>query len=160
MEQHGDAVWTFVYASVRQSDLADDLTQDVFLRAFTGAASFRGESSARTWLLAIALNAIKDHARSAFSRRVRVTENVESYTDSIAGTGSSDGQLSELDIWQAVLQLKPAFRDVLLLRLREELSFTEIAAITGDSEGSLRVRYQRALKSLRKRWGKGDEADG
>jgi DNA-directed RNA polymerase specialized sigma24 family protein len=48
------------------------------------------------------------------------------------------------------MQLKLSHREVLILRLREDLSFAEIASITGVSEGSLRVRYQRALKQMRK----------
>src|ERR1035441_6300116 len=59
--QHRQQIFRFLLASTRDVDLAETLTQDCFLKAHRNWASFRGESSAMTWLMRIAINLQKDH---------------------------------------------------------------------------------------------------
>ena len=156
MEQYGQDVWVFIYAAVRNQDVADDLTQEVFLRAFRHANQFRQASSVKTWLFAIARNAVRDHRRSAFVRRVQLVDDVAHHVESTMEPSQLPSPEVE-DAWPLVMQLKEADREVIVLRLRDDLSFAEISSITHVSEPALRVRYQRALKRLRKLYRKGGD---
>src|ERR1017187_7663456 len=62
--QHRQQIFRFLLSSTRDVDLAETLTQDCFLKAHRNWASFRGESSAMTWLMRIAINLQKDHWRN------------------------------------------------------------------------------------------------
>src|SRR5215831_4432839 len=64
VEQYRARVLRFVFASVRDWDLAETLTQDCFWKAYKHRRSFRGECSAMTWLMRIAVNLVRDHTRS------------------------------------------------------------------------------------------------
>ena len=57
-------VFRFLLASLRDRDVAENLTQDCFLKAYMGRAHFRGDSSLSTWLMKIAMNLVRDHLRS------------------------------------------------------------------------------------------------
>jgi len=72
MEQYGQDVWNFVYALTRDADLSDDVSQDVFVKAYQKMDGFRGDASVKTWLLTIASNKVTDARRSAFFRRVKL----------------------------------------------------------------------------------------
>lgn len=146
MQTYGDDVWSFIFACVRRHDVADDLTQEVFVRAFTHASQFRGDSSVKTWLFSIARNLVRDRSRSAFFRRVSLQQDMERYIDIRPDQSPS----ARAAIWDTILELKPSYREVIVLRLREEMTFAEISTITGVSEGTLRVRYQRALNQVRR----------
>ena len=64
VEKHRVQIFRFLLASLRDSDLAETLTQDCFLKAYRRWSSFRGESSPATWLMRIAINLQKDHWRN------------------------------------------------------------------------------------------------
>src|SRR6185436_2119675 len=64
VEQYRTRVLRFVFASVRDMDIAETLTQDCFWRAYKSRHGFRGDSSVYTWLIKIAVNLVRDHTRS------------------------------------------------------------------------------------------------
>lgn len=63
VQQHRPRVLRFIFASVRDMDVADTLTQDCFWKAYRSRQAFRGDCSVQTWLMRIAVNLIRDHAR-------------------------------------------------------------------------------------------------
>jgi RNA polymerase sigma-70 factor, ECF subfamily len=144
MTAYGDDVWNFAFSLTRRRDIADDVMQDVFVKAFNKLDSFRAESSAKTWLLSIARNTVKDHRKSAFIRKVTLVEYI---TDK--GThASAESEYFEHELlssaWEAVMKLPVKLREVMVLFAHHQLSISEIAALLRISEAATKVRLHRA----------------
>ncbi|KPV43351.1 sigma-70 family RNA polymerase sigma factor [Alicyclobacillus ferrooxydans] len=153
MTLYGSAVWAYVYAITQDHTLTDDLSQEVFIQAYLKLPTFRGQSAAKTWLFAIARNKARDYFKSALRRRVFPTASM---VEQKVGTSPSaeDEVLKYFEshqLAQAVFELKPIYREVILLHVKESLTFREISEITGSSESAVKVRFQRALQMLRKK---------
>src|SRR5689334_5098566 len=70
MQAYGKDVWNFAFFMTHRRELADDISQEVFIKVFEHLYNFRGQSSVKTWLLAITRNTARDVLRSAWIRRV------------------------------------------------------------------------------------------
>jgi RNA polymerase sigma-70 factor (ECF subfamily) len=161
---HRQQIFRFLLASTRDMDLAETLTQDCFLKAHQHWSSFRGESSAITWLMRIAINLQKDHWRNRrvqFWRHTR-TNAVDSEEASEwlpSGESSPEQQLLAREqvkrVWRAVEGLSERQRAVFLLRYVEELDIAEIGRATGLSEGTVKAHLSRALGRVRGELGGG-----
>jgi RNA polymerase sigma-70 factor, ECF subfamily len=131
--------------------MAEDLTQEIFLKVFRDLHSFRFESSFSSWLYRLATNTCLNALRNRHSRR-------EVDIDAVAGTpvldsgDSLDQQRMDQQVRQAVekaiLSLKPALRAVVVLRYIENLSYSEIAEILSCSVGTVASRLSRAHRLL------------
>src|ERR1700752_1470327 len=75
--QYRTRVLRFVFASVRDMDLAETLTQDCFWKAYKNRHSFRGDSSVHTWLIKIAINLVRDHTRTRRFQFWKKTQRVQ-----------------------------------------------------------------------------------
>jgi RNA polymerase sigma-70 factor (ECF subfamily) len=161
VREHQQRIFRVVMALVRDSELASNLTQDCFVRAYESRATFRGDSSVSTWLIRIAMNLVRDHARNrrqAFWKRLfqRPADepDVESAAESVKDARSGpDRQLlakEELGaVWEAVAELAPQQREVFVLRFAEELSLDEIADVLGVKVGTVKAHLSRALTAVR-----------
>jgi RNA polymerase sigma-70 factor (ECF subfamily) len=124
---------------------ADDVTQDVFLRAWRALPSFRAESSGRTWLLSIARRACVDAVRRQ-SRRRRLGARLLS--ESIAA-GSHGRRVDELHgLGDLVARLAPAQREAFVLTQITGCSYAEAAELCGVEVGTIRSRVARARVEL------------
>ncbi len=128
---------------------AEDLTQETFIKVLKGLSKFQHRSNWKTWVLAIAKNTAIDHYRRK--------KLIEFLPDSLLyGRKSNDASPEkEFDVkeeWEeverALLTLKPAYRNVVILRGIQELTVKETAEILNCSEQKVRVDYHRALKQL------------
>jgi len=158
VERHRVQIFRFLLASTRDVDLAETLTQDCFLKAHRNWSSFRGESSAMTWLMRIAINLQKDHWRNRrvqFWRQTRTNAvDLDEASDWLpSGESSQEQQLLARErvaqVWTAVEGLSERQRTVFLLRYVEELELSEIARATGLSEGTVKAHLSRALARVR-----------
>ncbi|HUN86554.1 MAG TPA: sigma-70 family RNA polymerase sigma factor [Terracidiphilus sp.] len=159
---HRLQIFRFLLASTRDADLAETLTQECFLKAFRNWASFRGDSSAMTWLMRIAINLQKDHWRNrrmqfwrqATTNKVDLDEATEWLP---SGERTAEQKLLARErvkqVWQAVENLSDRQRTVFLLRFVEELELSEIAQATGLSEGTVKAHLSRALARVRAEMG-------
>jgi RNA polymerase sigma-70 factor (ECF subfamily) len=120
---------------------ADDVTQDVFVRAIGAMRSFRGESSARTWMLAIARNACADHLRRTARRR-----NLERRIDPPEQSLPDPGAAVALD--QLLRTLDTDRRTALVLTQLLGLSYEEAAEVCRCPIGTIRSRVSRARADL------------
>jgi RNA polymerase sigma-70 factor, ECF subfamily len=159
---HRPQIFRFLLASTRDPDLAETLTQDCFLKAHRNWASFRGESSAMTWLMRIAINLQKDHWRNRrmqFWRQTRTNAvDVDEASEWLASHESSaEARLLAKEqvaqVWRAVKGLSGRQRTVFLLRHVEEMELAEIAHTTGLSEGTVKAHLSRALARVRAQLG-------
>ncbi len=155
---HRQQIFRFLLASTRDMDLAETLTQDCFLKAHRHWSSFRGESSAITWLMRIAINLQKDHWRNRrvqFWRHTRsnAVDSEEASEWLPSGESSPEQQLLAREqvkrVWRAVDGLSERQRTVFLLRYVEELDIAEIGRATGLSEGTVKAHLSRALGRVR-----------
>ena len=155
---HRAQIFRFLLASTRDVDLAETLTQDCFLKAHRNWGSFRGESSAMTWLMRIAINLQKDHWRNRRMQFWRRTQTNAVDLDEASewlpsGERSAEQQLLAREqvgrVWKAVEGLSERQRTVFLLRYVEEQELSEIAQAAGLSEGTVKAHLSRALAKVR-----------
>jgi RNA polymerase sigma-70 factor (ECF subfamily) len=138
-------VWRFVRSLTGPED-ADDVTQDVFLRAWRALPAFRGDASGRTWLLAIARRACADHVRRQVrARRLRQRlELAAATTDGSERRTADDG--AALD--DLVAGLRPERREAFVLTQVLGCSYQEAADVCGVPIGTIRSRVARARDDL------------
>ena len=152
-------VLRFVFASVRDMDLAETLTQDCFWNAYKNRSGFRGDCSVSTWLMTIAVNLIRDHTRTRrfqFWRKahqVYIEEIHDWPVRSISPEERAAVNEQVRAVWEATKTLSEKQQTVFLLRFVEELDIPEIAQSTGLTENAVNVHLFRAVRSIRKRLG-------
>jgi len=146
VRRHREPVARLVRRWVRDDEAAEDVTQQVFLRALRGIEGFRRDASFSTWLHRIAQNAAKNHARDA--KRTVAIEDVELITNAL-GTGRMAAREARARLGAALEQLPPKQRMTVELRLVHELPFRAIAEMIGSTEEAARANYQHAVKRLR-----------
>jgi len=129
---------------------APDLFQETFMRAFENAGSFRGTSSFRTWLYAIAANVCRSHQRKAQRDRHVSTETGAERAD---GSPGPDADAASRDvaarIARAVGELPDQQREVFVLRVYEEMGYPQIAEAVGRPLGTVKSQMRLALSKLR-----------
>jgi RNA polymerase sigma-70 factor, ECF subfamily len=158
VQAHRPQIFRFLLASTRDADLAETLTQECFLKAHRNWSRFRGESSAMTWLMRIAINLEKDHWRNRrlqFWRQTRTNSvDMDEASDWLpSGERSAEQQMLAREqvsqMWKAVEGLSARQRTVFLLRYVEDQELSEIAFATGLSEGTVKAHLSRALAKVR-----------
>lgn len=130
----------------------EDLVQDVFIKALRGLSKFEGRASPKTWLFSIARHVAHDYEtkqrmrRLLFLRLGRERETRQKTPEELVYMREEQEELLHL-----MSSLRSNYRDVLLLRLVQDLSTIEVAEILDWSENKVSVTYHRALKSLRQK---------
>ena len=157
---HWPRIFRFALASLRDRDAAETVTQDCFLKAYRGKEGFRGDSSVITWLLQIAVNLVRDHARNRrlqFWKRNRAADfDFDGASDEIVNCDRSPEARTlarqQIEaVWRASENLPERQRTVFLLRFVEDMDLLEIAAATGLKEGTVKIHLYRALQAVRTR---------
>jgi RNA polymerase sigma-70 factor, ECF subfamily len=155
--QHQRQVYRVVLCLVRDADIADALTQECFLRAFTKRGSFRGESSLSTWLVRIAINIAHDHNRSRrwkFWQRLERQDCIDSVRDAESGQ-SAERELIDRErlgeVLAAVHRLPTRQRTIFLLRYVEEMPLEAIAKVMDLRLGTVKSHLFRAVEAVRSR---------
>lgn len=151
--EHGQAVRGYLLAMVRRVDRADDLTQEVFCRAWQARRGYREQGNARAYLLRIADRLVCDGARKAGREITLDEENWKRIEPASPAAEPAEtliraeaaGQLAA-----ALDSLSPAQRRVLLLRYYGQLSFAEIAEIIHCPLNTTLSHCRRGLITLRK----------
>jgi len=152
-------IFRFLLLSVRDRDVAQSLTQDTFLRAWTARASFRGDCAIPTWLMRIAVNLLRDHTRTnrfRFWKRASDTAvDVSDVANALPHRDSStESRLIASEqmalIWTTVAKLPERQHSVFVLRFVEELELAEIASILGLPVSTVKSHLYRALNTVRK----------
>jgi RNA polymerase sigma-70 factor (ECF subfamily) len=159
MRLHQRRVYRLLLGMLRDPEAADTLTQECFLRAWRKRSSFRGEASVATWLLRIAVNLARDHARNrrlAFWRRLfsAPPEDARAQAEQLPSLRAGPEQAllarQELDaVWSVVEALPQQQRAVFLLRFVDEMSLEEIAQALGLRVGSVKSHLFRALSTVK-----------
>jgi len=147
-----DGLFGFLVYRTGDRELAEDLTAETFTRALKCRSRFdRRKASERTWLYAIALNLLRDHARHA-DAELRALDRVETLV-AVSSNGNGNGVVELVErrdmLQRALSVLSPEERDAIALRFGAELTIPEIASVTGEAQTTADGRVYRALRKLR-----------
>lgn len=153
-DEHADAIFRHCYLRVYDRELARDIMQETFMKAWNHYGEMEGEKieNLKSLLYKIATNLIIDHSRRPSSKR---TDSLEDMVEAgfEPGEDKSEKLIDELDAKEALKKLeyiKEDYREVLMLRYFNDLSLKQTAEVLGISENLVSVRLNRALQELRK----------
>lgn len=146
-DQYFPKIYRFLYYRVNDKETAEDLTGHVFLKAVEKFHQFSPEKGTfSSWIYRIARNTLTDHYR-----KNKTTLDI----DAILNLKSDDDTQSEVqkkmsaeELHESLKTLKPLQRDIIMMRLWDELPYAEIAEIIGKTEGNCKVIFSRAVKAL------------
>ena len=152
MNKYGQEVLQLVYSYVNNKEVAEDLTQDIFVKCYKSLHTYKGNSNLKTWLWRIAINHCKDYLKSWYNKKVIVTEDDFTYMGSqkesveqIVIQSAEDSRLAS-----AVMNLPIKYREVIYLFYYEELSIKEIAIVIDVKENTIKTRLKKAKELLKK----------
>ena len=152
MQRHGRGVFSYCRHALHDAALAADVHQQVFIQAHRDLPQFRGNSTVRTWLFAIARHRVIDAAK-ARDRAGAHFEDDDS-ADAPDPRPPPDEQLDDAALYAAVIdcvgELAEVARTTLLLRYQQGFTYAEMAVICRERAGTLQARVQRALRALRR----------
>lgn len=160
-------VYRLVLAHTSEPDLAEELTQECFIRAFQKQKGFRGECQVFTWLARIAINLVRDHFRNrrfALWRkliRFDASEPEQSRAEQVPDPASTpEEHLLRRErlkrVSQRIQQLTTPQREALLLSAVEGMSIEEISRATNRRPGTVKSHLHRAMMNLRN-WREGEQ---
>ncbi|NOX57761.1 MAG: RNA polymerase sigma factor [Planctomycetes bacterium] len=155
VRQHQTRVTNLVSRLLGWSQDAPDVVQDVFVDVLKAFASFRQESSVETWLTRITINACRRHQRRAAMRRL-IPKVLRYRRGSDFQVCEEPGALEDGDlahVREAIHDLPPHEREVIVLRYLEQVSVSDTATLLGISRNNAEVRLHRARERLRQALG-------
>lgn len=167
VDEHGDYLYNYAWSRVQSKQLAEDLVQDTFVSALGARESFRGESTVRTWLLAILRRKVVDHYRKKSTQNEKTTTGFESPFEDESGTKGHwimerapqdwqlgtrypmrDGEFQAMLEW-CLSRLPEKWRSVFVLKVMEEVESAEICKEIGCTTSNFWVILHRARLQLR-----------
>lgn len=156
-------VFALVLRMLGNAAEAEDMAQEVFVQVFKAIGSFRGESKLSTWIYRIAINLCKNRAKYLKVRHAGEQDELEEVAERHELGGKASANVAQLErpdeamagreieriVQKSIARIEETFRECLVLRDVEELSYEEIGEITGLPEGTVKSRIFRARAMLR-----------
>ena len=152
--KHKGALYRFVLRSVKSRGEAEELFQDVWMRAIEARARYRPQAKFTTWLYTIAHHRLVDHWRARGLSLVSMDDDEKPVAEPAAGPGAEPHRIVEAEqtleqLAQAIAALPLAQREAFLLHHEGELTAAEIAEATGTNEEAAKSRLRYAMNKLR-----------
>jgi RNA polymerase sigma-70 factor (ECF subfamily) len=151
-EEHSQAIYYLALRFLSDPTQAEDVTHDVFLKAYRKLNQFKGDSSVRTWLYRITINHCNSLLGSWHNRHIHTTGDDQVWE---SGAGQSESPFRVLEIKElgqriqkSLDELPPEYRLLLLLVADEKMSYDEIADLTNQSSDAVRGKLHRARKAF------------
>lgn len=153
MENYGEDVWNYAFFMTKRHDQADDISQEVFIKAYQNFSSFRGEASIKTWLLKITRNTSFSFKKLAFFRKtilIGFISDKSNSTQSAHPSAKSEYMKHQYtdEIWNQVMKLPDKYRETLILYSHYQFNMKEISDVLNISEGTVKSRMHRARKRM------------
>ncbi len=153
MGLYGKTVYNFCRHMLRDASKSDDALQTTFVQAFADFPRYRGQSSLRVWLFAIARHRCLDMLKSERRESAHV-ERPGTLVDAETDGPSTEELLHMASIRKPLAhcleKLTVEVRETILLRFTQQLSYEEMATLTGERAATLQMRVARAMSGLRK----------
>jgi RNA polymerase sigma-70 factor (ECF subfamily) len=152
--EHIDGLYSYALVLTRNRNEAEDLVQETYVRALGAMGRLRADSNVKSWLFTILRNIWFNQLRQQRTMKLVALDGEENAID-IAETAKDPyafyvGKMEHEQVREAIQQLPADFREIILLREFEELSYQEIATILDCPAGTVMSRLARARASLRK----------
>ena len=151
--RYQQVVWRACYGMMRNSRDAEDLTQEVFFKAYRNLTKFEGRSSFKTWIYRIAINTSQNEIRRRSRRAQEAETAVEDMAEYLPSNNSLEATILARQqrnlLQQAMASLRPEEYEVLYLKDVEERPYAEIAEQLNISLSAAKMRVQRARLALR-----------
>lgn len=144
INEYGDSILRMCYVYLKDYHLAEDIVQETFLQVYKNYGSFRQDSSIKTWITRIAINLCKNQMRTRWFSAKREEE-----FPMLFYTEDYDGVIDREQLITAIGNLKPKYREAVLLFYYQELSVKEIADLLNKKESTIKVRLKRAREQLK-----------
>ena len=156
VDRHSRAVFTLVARMVREEGVAEELAQDAFVKAFAALRSFDPSYKFSNWILRIAHNVAIDHLRKVRPPMVSIDDEAagrdvgELLADATERSPLDHALQRGLreDLEAALLQLRPEYRRLVVMRYLEDLSYEDISEIVGLPLGTVKSHLHRARAAL------------
>ncbi|MBV2196624.1 RNA polymerase sigma factor [Flavobacterium sp.] len=157
IERHQSKIYGFIYSKINDRDLSDDIFQDTFIKVIKTlkSQSYNEEGKFLPWVMRIAHNLVVDHFRKA--KKMPYQRETEEYSifnymtdNSLNIEGQIISEQVESDLAKLLDELPADQKEVLVMRMYQDLSFKEIADLTGVSINTALGRMRYALLNLRK----------
>lgn len=155
-ERYQHAIYNYILRYTGNREIAQDLLQETFTRVWYAAHTFdQKRGYFRAWLYKIALNITrnemsKKHYTYQFSD---INDQVTRGSQSMVADTKTDNRVIQKElkaqVAEALGELKPILREILILRHYQQLKFREIAQMTNTPEGTLKARYHRAIDQMK-----------
>ena len=156
VKTYSERLYWHVRRFVLSHEDTDDLLQDIFLKIWTALPSFRGEAQFYTWVYRIATNETLNFLRR---QKVRAALQFRRLDDVMEERIDADpyfnGSAAERALSKAIARLPEKQRSVFIMRYYEDMSYEEIAAVTGTSVGALKASFHIAQEKVRAELGEG-----
>jgi RNA polymerase sigma-70 factor (ECF subfamily) len=159
IHQYQERIVNLIKRHLHREDELDDALQDIFLRVYSSLPRFRGRANLYTWIYSIASKYLIDRLRKR--RHLKISEDelemsgreIET-NDFGAGNPGLRWERSEETglIWNAIETLDPLFKNILILREVDDMSYEELAEVLGVGVGTVKSRLFRARAELKKRY--------
>lgn len=151
MKEHGEGLARLAFTYVKDKGRAEEIVQDVFIKAYQKMEQFRGESTIKTWLYRITINRCRDELRSSSFRRIFLSN--EGIEVSVPFNGPTpDTTLiekeREKELGSVILNLPVKFREVIILFYYQDKSIVEISNLLKITQNTVKTRLFRARKKI------------
>jgi RNA polymerase sigma-70 factor, ECF subfamily len=158
VRRYKDPLMNFVYRFTGDRDISSDIVQDTMIKFYMNKDSYRSFAKFSTWIYTIAGNLAKNELKRRKRRKIFSLENNNDDERSIQVADktvvmpdhAADGEIKNEIIQKALLKVKDVYRDVVILRDIQDLSYEEIAEVTGLSLGTVKSRINRGRSHLQK----------
>ena len=149
VREYGEQLYWQIRRMVLIHEDADDVLQNVFIKAWSHLDDFHQESRLSTWLYRIAVNESLDFLRKQKNSTMIHTDDVESgVANMLVADNYFDGDETQALLQEAIDQLPDVQRTVFTLRYYDEMKYSEMSRILKTSEGSLKASYHIAVKKI------------
>ncbi len=151
VEEYSERLYWQIRKMVYSHDDANDILQDVFIKAWLNIDKFRGDAKLSTWLYKIAINeSITFINRSKAKLNLSIDDDDSFLVNKLEGDKYFDGDQAQLLLQQAVVTLPEKQRLVFQMKYFNELKYDDMSDILGTSVGALKASYHHAVKKVEK----------
>lgn len=146
--QYGNDVLRTAYVMLKSKELAEDAYQETFLRLCRYYDSYRKECSEKTWIMGIAINVCRDYLRSAWKKRVTVTDDFAAHASEDGTEELIQKRNEKEELVRSIMKLPDKYREMIHLYYYQELDIKEISRILKIPGGTVKSRLFKARSLL------------
>jgi len=148
IEEYGNDVLRTATVILKSKELAEDVYQETFLRVVRSYSSYRRESSEKTWIISIAVNICRDYMRSAWKRRVVVTDDFLTYSSESDTEDIIEKRSEKQALLNAIMKLPDKYREIIHLHYYQEMGIDDISKVLKIPGGTVKSRLFKARALL------------